>query len=97
VSEDIWGPEWIELPSGSRLHRADLAKWDRRGCWKCGETVFNIYGTGDGVACPHCVRKRTKDENGNWRVPEVVGKFDMVAMRVTEVFKQKAREDHGSE
>lgn len=88
MSRLVWGPEWIRLPSGSHLHRDDLGQ----GCSKCGETVFNIYGSGEGVACPHCVKKRVKSEDGSWRECTVYGKFDMVAMRVVKVFKRANRE-----
>jgi hypothetical protein len=95
-NESVWGPEWIPLPSGSRLHRDDLAKWEGRGCWKCGEVVFNIYESGSGVACPSCVRKRTKDDDGNWREVKLYGKFDMITMSVVQTFQVKEGEDNGT-
>ena len=93
TKELVWGPEWIKLPTGSYLHRDDLAKYEGKGCNKCGETVFNIYESGNGVACPKCVKKRTKDDDGNWKEARLCGKFDMVEMRVTQVFKHSESEE----
>lgn len=84
MAKAMWGKEWIKLPSGSYLHRADLAKWEGKGCPKCGETVFNIYQSGNGVACPNCVWKRDGI---------LYGKFDMVAMRVTKIFQVNEGKD----
>jgi hypothetical protein len=79
--------EHIRLPSGSFVHRPTLESWEPKGCHKCGETVFNIYPPGMGVACPNCVRR---PRNPDTREPlPIYGKFDMVSLEVVEVLRVK--------
>jgi hypothetical protein len=83
-------PDSIPLPSGSYLSRADLLKWNGKGCHTCGETIFNIFESGRGVSCPKCVRT-PKDPLTREPLP-IYGKFDMVKMEVVQVFRTRGND-----
>lgn len=55
-----WGPEWIPLPWGGAMHKADMGP-----CGDCGEVVFHKYERPSGgmlfPGCRRCIRPRRED------------------------------------